>query len=89
MKGWMVIIGHRSSKSTFGANKHNYSAKSFEHFGFYRFFPDHYRVTISLHLKDNIDVTCDIGIEKKSLKKIDPVGSNVRYEIMKLCTGSV
>ena len=42
-----------------------------------------------MHLKDNIDGTCDIGIEKKSLKKIDPVGSTVRYEMMKLCTGSV
>ena len=24
-----------------------------------------------MHLKDNIDVTCDIGIEKKSLKSAD------------------
>ena len=27
--------------------------------------------------------------EKKRLRELDPVGSTVRYEMMKLCTGSV
>ena len=28
-------------------------------------------------------------ILKEKLKKLDPFGSTVRYEVMKLCTGSV
>ena len=29
------------------------------------------------------------GLENVSHRKLDPVGSTVRYEMMKLCTGSV
>ena len=28
-------------------------------------------------------------MKREALKKLDPVGSTLRYEMMKLCTGSV
>ena len=34
-------------------------------------------------------VTVNTFLGRKSIRKLDPVGSTVRYEMMKLCTGSV
>ena len=82
-----------SSRNIISSHNNLPFAESYNHLHHYHYIQIHYKIRSFLYLRNHQNHCRHNPLNKEqetqNHKTLDPFGSSVRYEMMKLCTGSV